>query len=77
MPAWPCRSTPTTSRTTCGLRLGRTRSTDEQLQHKAALATNAVKLMPKAGAVAGGVVGGVVGKDRDSMMSAHDGPERA
>ena len=50
------------------LRLGRTRSTDEQLQHKAALtvgqlATNAVKLMPKAGAVAGGVVG----KDRDSI----------
>lgn len=49
------------------LRLGRTRSTDEQLQHKAALtvgqlATNAVKLMPK-----GGVTGGVVGKDRDAI----------
>ena len=49
------------------LRLGRTRSTDEQLQHKAALtvgqlATNAVKLMPK-----GGVTGGVEGKNKDAI----------
>ena len=49
------------------LRLGRTRSTDEQLQHKAALtvgqlATNAVKLMPKAG-----VSGGVEGKNKDAI----------
>ena len=50
------------------LRLGRTRSTDEQLQHKAALtvgqlATNAVKMMPSKG----GVSGGEVGKNRDAI----------
>ena len=45
------------------LRLGRTRSTDEQMQYKAALtvgqlASNAVRMLPKGGGVQGGANGG-------------------